>query len=266
MKYRLVSGPEEPQGAKPTMGMGETMSSDDLKRIAAEHALNLVAPGMKLGLGTGSTAAQFVDLLGAKVKAGLDVLCVPTSEATRRQAEGLGIRLSTLEETPYLDMTVDGADEADEALRLIKGGGGALLREKIVAAASARLVIIADNSKLVDTLGRFPLPVEVVPFGLTATRNLMKSLAYDAGCSGEMTLRLRPDGTRFLTDNGNYIVDCAFGEIADPEALDDALKLVPGVVENGLFLGLADLGVFAGPEGVTVISSEELDFEEGETV
>ncbi|MEQ1718092.1 MAG: ribose-5-phosphate isomerase RpiA [Hyphomicrobium sp.] len=237
------------------------MSSDDYKRLAAEQALEFVEPGMKLGLGTGSTAAIFVDLLGAKVKTGLDVLCVPTSEATRRQAASLGIRLSTLDETPYLDLTVDGADEMDEELRLIKGGGGALLREKIVAAASARLVIIADHTKMVGTLGKFPLPVEVVPFGLTATKNLVTSLADDAGCTGDIKLRMRSDGTPFVTDNGNYILDCAFGEIGDPETLDDALKLVPGVVENGLFIGLADLGVVAGPDGVTVIATDDLDFE-----
>ncbi|HMN37926.1 MAG TPA: ribose-5-phosphate isomerase RpiA [Hyphomicrobium sp.] len=239
------------------------MSTEDFKRQAAAQALELVTSGMRLGLGTGSTAAIFVELLGERLKAeGLDVLCIPTSEATRKQAEALGIALSTLDDTPYLDMTVDGADEMDEALRLIKGGGGALLREKIVASASARLVIIADNSKLVETLGRYPLPVEVVPFGLTATRNLVTSLAADAGCTGQITLRLAGDGTPFVTDNGNYILDCAFGEIQDPEALDDALKLIPGVVENGLFLGLADLGIVAGPDGVTVISSAELDFED----
>ncbi len=238
------------------------MGSDDYKRLAAEQALEFVEDGMKLGLGTGSTAAMFVELLGAKVKAGLKVVCVPTSEATRAQAETLGIRLSTLDETPYLDMTIDGADEMDETLRLIKGGGGALLREKIVAAASGRLVIIADHSKMVETLGAFPLPIEVVPFGLTATRNLVESLAADAGCVGKIKLRTKADGSPFVTDNGNYILDCAFGEIADPETLDDALKLVPGVVENGLFIGLADMGVIAGPEGVTVISTDELDFEE----
>lgn len=238
------------------------MSSDDYKRLAAEQALEFVEDGMKLGLGTGSTAAKFVELLGAKVKAGLRVVCVPTSEATRAQAEALGIPLSTLEDTPYLDMTVDGADEMDETLRLIKGGGGALLREKIVAAASGRLVIIADHTKMVETLGAFPLPIEVVPFGLRATRNLVESLAADAGCVGPIKQRTKADGTPFVTDNGNYILDCAFGEIGDPETLDDALKLVPGVVENGLFIGLADMGVIAGPDGVTVISTDELDFED----
>lgn len=237
------------------------MSTNEWKRLAAVEALAFVEDGMKLGLGTGSTAAIFVDLLGEKVKAGLSVVCVPTSEATRAQAERLGIPLSTLDETPYLDLTVDGADEMDEALRLIKGGGGALLREKIVAAASSRLVIIADHSKMVETLGAFPLPVEVVPFGLTATKNLVTSLSEDAGCTGEIKLRLKADGTPFVTDNGNYILDCAFGEIGDPETLDDALKLIPGVVEIGLFLGLADYGIVAGPDGVTVISTDDLDFE-----
>ncbi len=237
------------------------MSADDFKRLAAEHALDFVQPGMKLGLGTGSTAAKFVDLVGAKVKGGLDVLCIPTSEATRLQAAALGIRLSTLDETPYLDLTVDGADEIDEALRLIKGGGGALLREKIVAAASGQVVIIADHTKLVETLGAFPLPIEVVPFGLKATRNLIENLATDAGCTGQIKLRAKADGTPFVTDNGNFILDCAFGSIEDPETLDDALKLVPGVVENGLFLGIADLAIVAGPDGVSIISTDAYDFE-----
>lgn len=236
--------------------------SDNLKRQAAIQALEYVESGMKVGLGTGSTAAHFVDVLAAKVKEGLDVVCVPTSEATRAQAEKAGIRLATLDDLPELDITVDGADEMDEALRLIKGGGGALLREKIVAAASKRLVIIADHTKLVETLGRFALPVEVVPFGLTATRNLVAQLAGDAGCTGSLTLRMKAAGGPFVTDNGNYILDCAFGEISDPEMLDDALKLIPGVVENGLFIGLADLGIVAGPQGVTVIAADELDFEE----
>ena len=237
------------------------MSSDDWKGIAAEHAMRLVEPGMKLGLGTGSTAAKFVDLLGAKVKAGLDVVCVPTSEATRAQAAALGIKLSTLDDTPFLDLTVDGADEVDGDLRLIKGGGGALLREKIVAVASGKVVIIADYSKRVEMLGAFALPVEVIPFGLTATRNMVESLAADAGCEGDIKLRLGHDGKPFVTDNGNHILDCSFGQIEDPEALDDALKLIPGVVENGLFIGIADMGIIAGPQGVEVLSSDESDFE-----
>ncbi len=146
------------------------MSPDDLKKQAAARALELVTPGMRLGLGTGSTAKHFVDLLGARVAEGLDVLCVSTSEVTEAQARALAIPMSTLDETPELDLTIDGADEVDRELRLIKGGGAALLREKIVAAASARMVVIADDTKLVERLGRFPLPIEVVPFGLEATR------------------------------------------------------------------------------------------------
>lgn len=236
------------------------MSADDWKQQAAEAAMLHVEPGMKLGLGTGSTAAKFVALLGAKVKAGLDVVCVPTSEATRAQAAALGIPLSTLDETPYLDLTVDGADEIDAELRLIKGGGGALLREKIVAVASQRVIIIADHTKRVETLGKFPLPVEVVQFGVNATKDMVESLAADCGCEGPITLRQGADGKPFITDNGNYILDCAFGAIEDPDELEDALKLIPGVVENGLFIGIADLGIIAGPMGVEVMSNEDPDF------
>jgi ribose 5-phosphate isomerase A len=228
------------------------MSADTWKQQAAERALEFVENGMTLGLGTGSTAARFVDLVGQRVKAGLQVKCVPTSEATRAQAERLGIPLTTLDDTPFLDLTVDGADEIDAQLRLIKGGGGALLREKIVATASQRMVVITDASKVVVTLGKFPLPIEVVRFGLAATRNMVEVLAADAGCEGDIKLRLAADGKPFQTDSGNLILDCAFGQIADPEALEDALKLVPGVVESGLFLGIADAAVIAGPEGVVV--------------
>ncbi len=238
------------------------MSTDDWKRQAAEQALAYVEDGMKLGLGTGSTAAKFVELLGARVRSGLKVICVPTSEATRAQAAALSIPLTTLDAMPSLDLTVDGADEIDDELRLIKGGGGALLREKIVAVASNRVVIIADNSKRVEMLGKFPLPLEVVPFGLAATEILIAKLAADTGLDGEITLRRGTDGNPFVTDNGNHILDCAFGSIDDPEALDDALKLVPGLVESGLFLGIADVGIIAGPKGVEVLSGIEIDFEE----
>jgi ribose 5-phosphate isomerase A len=233
------------------------MSADTWKQQAAERALQFVEDGMTLGLGTGSTAARFVDLVGQRVKAGLRVKCVPTSQATHAQAERLGIPLTTLDESPFLDLTVDGADEIDAQLRLIKGGGGALLREKIVATASQRMVVITDASKLVVTLGRFPLPVEVVRFGLAATRNMVEVLAADAGCEGEIKLRLAADGKPFETDGGNLILDCAFGQIGDPEALEDALKLVPGVVESGLFLGIADAAVIAGPDGVVVLDRDE---------
>lgn len=233
------------------------MTADQWKQQAAERALTLVQDGMTLGLGSGSTAARFVDLVGRRVKEGMKLRCVPTSEATRVQAEGLGITLVSLDDQPFLDLTVDGADELDDELRLIKGGGGALLREKIVATASGRMVVIADESKRVATLGKFPLPVEVVRFGLAATRNMMEVLASDAGCVGDIKLRLKADGLPLVTDGGNFILDCAFGRIEEPEALDEALKLIPGVVENGLFLGIADAAIIAGPGGVVVLEREE---------
>ena len=167
--------------------------------------------------------------------------------------------MATLDDMPFLDLTVDGADEIDGELRLIKGGGGALLREKIVATASGRMVVIADASKKVATLGAFPLPLEVVPFGLTATRNMITALAADVGCEGDIKVRVLAGGKPFLTDSGNLILDCHFGRIDEPEELDEALKLIPGVVENGLFIGIADLAVIAGPDGVTLIGSEEGD-------
>jgi len=214
-------------------------TADDLKKQAAARALELVTPGMRLGLGTGSTAKHFVDLLGVRVAAGLDVLCVATSQATQAQAQALGIPMSTLDETPRLDLTVDGADEVDHELRLIKGGGAAHLREKIVAAASTRMVVIADDSKLVETLGRFPLPIEIVPFGMAATKAAVARAVKSAGCSGELVLRLAKDGMALTTDNGNHILDAHLGAIADPEALAEALNAVPGVVEHGLFIGMA---------------------------
>ncbi|WP_295555154.1 ribose-5-phosphate isomerase RpiA [uncultured Hyphomicrobium sp.] len=231
------------------------MSVESYKLAAAQRALGFVEPRMRLGLGTGSTASVFVKLLGAEVERGLSVLCVPTSEQTRALAASFGIPLTTLDETPLLDLTIDGADELDGELRLIKGGGGALLREKIVATASDRMIVIADASKKVEKLGAFRLPVEVVRFGVTATRNMIEMLAADSGCHGEIALRLASDGTPFLTDGGNYIFDCAFGQIDDPESLDEALKFIPGVVENGLFLGIADAAIVGGPNGVSVIEA-----------
>jgi len=230
--------------------------SDALKLKAAEKAIEFVQPGMKLGLGTGSTAAKFIDLLGARVKEGLDVIGVPTSEATRMQAAALGIRLTTLDDDPVLDLTIDGADEIDDALQLIKGGGGALLREKIVAAASNRMIAIADSSKLVPVLGAYPLPVEVVRFGFGATRRMIEKVAADVGCTGHILLRMGLDGQPFVTDGGNYIFDCAFGRIEDANALDEALRLIPGVIEHGLFLDLADAAIIAGPDGVEVLEAE----------
>jgi ribose 5-phosphate isomerase A len=243
-------------GIVPEIGMTAPAQVDIWKLQAAERALAAVEDGMVVGLGTGTTAARFVDLLSERVRQGLNVTCVPTSEGTRAQAERLGIALTTLDDVPFLDLTVDGADELDSHLRLIKGGGGALLREKIVALASERMLVIADASKRVDKLGQFPLPVEVVRFGLAATRNLLGVVAADAGCSGEIRLRRGSDGEPFVTDSGNLLFDCLFGRIDNPEALDLALKSVPGVVENGLFLGIADAAIIAGADGISVIERD----------
>ena len=169
--------------------MAATSDRDQRKREAARRALQLVTPGMKLGLGSGSTARKFVDLVGERVKAGLDIRCVATSEATEAQAKALGIPLGTLDDIPELDLTVDGADEVDPKLNLIKGGGGALLREKIVASASKRMVVIADSTKLVPRLGAFPLPIEVIPFGLASTRRHIERAFAKLGLAGPMRLR-----------------------------------------------------------------------------
>src|SRR6187401_607174 len=184
----------------PIASCRQLMNAETYKREAAAGALDFVKPGMRLGLGTGSTARPFVELLGDRVRAGLDVVAVPTSEATRIQAEQCGIPLTTLDETPELDVTIDGADEISPDLTLIKGGGGALLREKIVASASAGMIVIVDETKWVPVLGRFPLPVEVVPFGLAATRRALDQGTAAVGCSGPMVLRPGKDGHAFVTD------------------------------------------------------------------
>jgi ribose 5-phosphate isomerase A len=183
------------------------MDVEALKRAASARALEFVQPGMRLGLGTGSTARHFVDLLGERVAAGLDIVAVPTSEATRSQAERLGIKLTTLEEAPQLDLTVDGADEVSPDLTLIKGGGGALLREKIVATASARMIVIVDESKYVQVLGRFPLPIEIAPFGAAATHRAVEAAIAAAGCAGPASLRKAKDEQVFVTDGGHWILD-----------------------------------------------------------
>jgi ribose 5-phosphate isomerase A len=229
------------------------MSADLQKRAAAARAIEYVRPGMKLGLGTGSTAKHFVELLGERVKAGLDVTGVPTSEATRADAERVGVPLTTLDKTPALDLTVDGADEIGPDLTLIKGGGGALLREKIVAAASAKMLVIADETKWVASLGRFPLPIEVLPFGLAATQRAIDSALAAAGAGGTLTLRRGKDGLAFVTDGGHWIIDAALGRIADPKGLAARLVAIPGVMEHGLFIGLAYAAILAGPEGIRVV-------------
>ncbi|MDP4593814.1 MAG: ribose-5-phosphate isomerase RpiA [Beijerinckiaceae bacterium] len=226
------------------------------KTAAAAKALEFVRPGMRLGLGTGSTAAIFVSLLGKLVSQGLQVTGVPTSERTRAQARDLNITLTTLDETPELDLTIDGADEFDSELVLIKGGGGALLREKIVAAASKRMIVITDDSKRVAQLGKFPLPVEVMPFGLGATTRAVTKALTAAGCHGTINLRQDADGHEFVTDGGHYILDCALGQIPDAQLLSCQLLLVPGVVETGLFINMASTIVVAGKNGVEILGSE----------
>ncbi len=227
--------------------------SDDLKRAAAAAALQEVEPGMRLGLGTGSTASHFVRLLGEKVRDGLKVVGVPTSERTAELAREVGVPLTTLDETPELDLTVDGADEVDHALCLTKGGGGALLREKIVASASARMVVIVDAAKVVEMLGAFPLPIEINRFGLEATRRAIVAAAKSLDLDGPVDLRCTGNGDPFVTDGGHFILDASFRRIADPKKLGDKLLAIPGVVEHGLFVGLASMVFVAGAEGVEIL-------------
>lgn len=231
------------------------MAGDDLKRQAAAAALREIRPGMRLGLGTGSTARQLVELVGAEVRAGLEVLCVPTSEATAAQARGLGIPLTTLDDTPELDLTIDGADEIGPGLSLIKGAGGALLREKIVAAASRRMVVIADAGKRVARLGRFPLSIEINRFGLQATTRAVERVMARHNAEGGAKLRLAASGEPFVTDGGHLILDAFFGRISTPEALSNDLHDVPGVVEHGLFLKLCHRAYVAGADGVETIDA-----------
>lgn len=220
------------------------------KRAAAEAAVALVEDGMSIGLGTGSTAYFAVEAVARRVREGLRIRAIPTSERTWAQAKASGIPLATFAECPRLDLTIDGADEiARGTLDLIKGLGGALLREKIVAAASARLVIIADSSKLVDRLGtRAKLPVEIVPFGWETTAARIAALGLQS------EVRRASSGQPFLTDGGNMILDCSTGPIADPAALDLSLKRLVGVVETGLFVGRADRAIIAGQVGVAALS------------
>jgi ribose 5-phosphate isomerase A len=229
------------------------MDIEAQKRAAAARAVEFVQPGMRLGLGTGSTAKHFVELLSERVHAGLDVIGVPTSEATRALAGKLGIKLTTLDETPELDLTVDGADEIAPDLTLIKGGGGALLREKIVASASATMLVIADESKCVSQLGRFPLPVEIVPFGAQATRRAVEAAAAAAGCPGAAIIRKGSSGHAFVTDGGHWVLDAQLQRIPDPQALAARLAVIPGVMEHGLFIGLARTAIVAGSDGVQLI-------------
>ncbi len=220
------------------------------KRAAAARALEFVSDGMKLGLGTGSTAQWFVDLLARRMRAeGLRITGVPTSGRTRAQAEALGIPLTTLDAAGWLDLTIDGADEFDARLNLIKGGGGALLQEKIVATACARMVVITDPSKQVATLGAFPLPVELVRFGAGATMRLSGELLERHDVAGRaMTMRQGDDGP-YITDEGHYIIDLELARIGNPARLNIELNTIPGVVETGLFCGIASAVVVGEPDG-----------------
>jgi ribose 5-phosphate isomerase A len=223
------------------------------KRAAAARALDYVQDGMKLGLGTGTTAEAFLEVLAVRVKAGLTIIGTPTSERTAAKAHALGIPLAELDSLGRLDLAVDGADEADHNLDLIKGGGGAHLREKIVAASAKRFVVIADEGKLKARLGAFPLPVEVARFGHGTTAARIAAAAELLGYRGlRPSLRMK-DGHPFVTDNGNYIYDCPFGVITDAAALASVLSQAPGVADHGLFVGMASALVIAGPKGVKVL-------------
>jgi ribose 5-phosphate isomerase A len=213
------------------------MANEAEKEAAGRAAAQLVREGDIVGLGTGSTAYFAVIALGERVKAGLNIVGIPTSIQTGDLARSVGIRLTSLEEHPELDITIDGADEVDPKLNLIKGGGGALLREKVVATASKKMVVVADAGKMVPALGRFPLPVEIISFARTVIQRKVESLG------GSPKLRVKPDGNPFVTDNGNQILDCSFGKITDPAGLARILSEMPGVVEHGLFIGVAKLAL-----------------------
>lgn len=230
------------------------MDARQMKIKAAAAALEYVEDGMRLGIGTGSTAEEFVRLLAEKVAAGFRIEGVPTSERTARLCLELGVQLKSLDELPELDLTIDGADEVDSQLRLIKGGGGALLREKIVAAASQRMIVIADETKVVDVLGAFKLPIEVNPFGQVATRIAIEKVASRLGLSGDISVRKSGDGP-FKTDGGHLILDASFGRIPDADALAGELNAIPGVVEHGLFIGIASLAIIAGPEEARILTA-----------
>jgi ribose 5-phosphate isomerase A len=213
------------------------MANEEEKEAAGRAAAKLVRDGDVVGLGTGSTAYFAVIALGERVKAGLKIIGIPTSIQTGDMARGVCIPLTTLDDNPEIDITIDGADEVDPQLRLIKGGGGALLREKVVASASKKMVVVADSGKMVPVLGKFPLPVEIISFARTVVERKMVSLG------GSPKLRTKPDGSPYLTDNGNQILDCSFGQIADAAGLALALSNIPGIVEHGLFIGLASVAL-----------------------
>ena len=234
------------------------MDALELKKAAAAKAVEFVKDGMKLGIGTGSTANEFIRLLAQRVKNGLRVVGVATSKQSEKLCVELGIPVATLDEVPSLDLDIDGADEIGPQMALIKGGGGALLREKIVAFSSAQMLVIADQSKLVKTLGAFALPIEVNPFGIEVTKVAIIDAAKRLGLSGNIALRTK-NNKPFITDGGHFILDASFGRISDPEALSEALFSIPGVVEHGLFLNLAKKSVVAMTNGEIKVL-DEADF------
>ena len=217
---------------------------DQEKQAAAREAVKLVEPGSIIGLGSGSTATYAIRFLAERVRQGLKITGIPTSQATKELATQLGIPLTTLEEHPQIDIDIDGADEVDPHLNLIKGGGGALLREKIIASASKRFIIVAESVKQVPHLGKFPLPVEVIPFAETLIRKRIE------GLGAHVARRHRADGQPYLTDEGHHILDCNFGKISDPGGLAQNLRAIPGVVEHGLFIGMAELALIGKDGGV----------------
>lgn len=240
--------------------MSSSMQPDPAKLAASRAAVALVEDGMRLGLGTGSTASIMVQVLAERVKAdGLRLRCAATSKATADLAESLGIQVESLDQIGWLNMTIDGADEVDPDLHLVKGGGGAHLREKIVAAASDRMVVIADPGKVVDRLGAFPLPVEVLQFGFETTRTLIRRALEELELGGHEVLQRLRGSDPWVTDEGNWILDLHLGEIPNAPALARALALIPGVVEHGLFLGMCDLAIIGRPDGTVI----ELNRNEG---
>ena len=240
---------------------------DKAKRAAAHRAVDFVKDGMKIGLGTGSTAAFMLDRLAERIRAeGLRVTGVSTSSRTAEQARALGIPLTTLEEVRRLDLTIDGADEVDADLRLIKGGGGALLLEKIVATASDQMIVIADAAKIVATLGAFPLPVEVVPFGWQTSQSLINELLTGLDVMGhDVALRMAGD-VPFITDQQNYILDLHLKRIGNPGQLAMVLNQIPGVVENGLFIDICDILIVGHGDGRVTVRDINSATEEESTV
>lgn len=235
------------------------MNADAQKKRAAIAAAEHVTEGMTLGLGTGSTAAHLIAAIGEKVRGGLSVRCIPTSEATRRAAQDQGIDLVEPDEQTRIDLVIDGADEVDPDRNLIKGGGGAHLREKIIASAARRMIVIADSSKRVSQLGAFPLPVEIERYCWPLTVQMVRKVLAENGLA-QAGLKLRPGaretgGGVYLTDGGNYIADVQCGRIPDAPALDAALRAVPGVIETGLFIGLADLVIFGTDKGTETLGA-----------